>query len=212
MAKASDNPFPSVLVVEGSAPASPSAGNQRLFVDTADHKLKRVNSSGTVTTVEGGGTGFAPKVKWLNYSTQDIKVATTSFVAFTNSAGTSLGTALDLTLSSSEVTVGDTIEVGFGGVWKNEARDGFVTFGTLVSSSIVNTIYGSAKGIPGSYGAASAYSNAGGSAFYVVQSGDLSSGALTVRPVGKVSSAGDKTILAASPDTVVFWVKNWGPQ
>lgn len=54
MTTASNNPFPSVLVVEGSAPASPAAGDQRLFIDSADHKLKRKDSSGTVTTVEGG--------------------------------------------------------------------------------------------------------------------------------------------------------------
>lgn len=212
MAKASDNLFPKLLVVEGSAPASPAAGGQALFIDSADHKLKRKNSSGTVTTIEGSGSGFAPKVKWLRYTTQDIKVASTSFGAFTTSAGGTLSTALDLTLSSSEVTVGDTIEVGFGGVWKNEGVDGFVTFGTLVSSSIVNTIYGSEKGLPGSYGAASSYTNAAASGFYVVQSGDLSSGALTVRPLGKCSSASSKTLLAASPDAVLFWVKNWGAQ
>ena len=57
MTKASDNPYPSLLVVEGSTPTSPAAGDQRLFIDSADHKLKRVNSSGSVTTVEGGGGG-----------------------------------------------------------------------------------------------------------------------------------------------------------
>ena len=53
--KASDNPFTSLLVVEGSAPASPSSGDQRLFVDSADHLLKLKNSGGTVTSVGGGG-------------------------------------------------------------------------------------------------------------------------------------------------------------
>lgn len=53
MTKASDNLFPKVLIVEGSAPSSPSAGDQALFIDSADHKLKRKNSSGSVTTVEG---------------------------------------------------------------------------------------------------------------------------------------------------------------
>lgn len=48
----SNNPFPSVLVVEGTAPSSPSAGQQRVFIDSADHKFKRVNSSGTVTAIE----------------------------------------------------------------------------------------------------------------------------------------------------------------
>lgn len=54
MAKASDNEFPSLLVKEGSAPSSPAAGDQRVYIDSADHQLKRKNSSGTVTVVEGG--------------------------------------------------------------------------------------------------------------------------------------------------------------
>jgi hypothetical protein len=54
--KASDNEYPSLLVKEGSAPSSPAAGDQRLFVDSADHLLKLKNSSGTVTAV---GSGFA---------------------------------------------------------------------------------------------------------------------------------------------------------
>lgn len=60
MAKASDNPYPSILVAETAAPTSPAAGNQRIFIDPADHKLKRINSSGAVTIVEGGGaTSFS---------------------------------------------------------------------------------------------------------------------------------------------------------
>lgn len=95
MAKASDNPFPSVLVVEGTTPASPASGDQRLFIDSADHKLKRVNSAGSVTTIEGGGgsgtlagdtdvslSGLAAKqilqyngTAWANVSGGLIKVA-----------------------------------------------------------------------------------------------------------------------------------------
>lgn len=55
--KAEDNPFPYVTLVEGTTPAAPAAGRQREFIDSADHKLKRVNSAGTVTTVEGGSGG-----------------------------------------------------------------------------------------------------------------------------------------------------------
>lgn len=51
---ASDNVFPKVVVSEQTTPASPSAGQQKLFLDSGDHKLKRVNSSGTVTVIEGG--------------------------------------------------------------------------------------------------------------------------------------------------------------
>src|ERR1051326_8886897 len=53
MVKASDNEFPSLLILEGSAPASPGAGDQRVYIDSSDHKLKRKNSGGTVTTIEG---------------------------------------------------------------------------------------------------------------------------------------------------------------
>jgi len=52
--KASDNEFPSLLIKEGTAPASPASGDQRVYIDSADHHLKRKNSSGTVTDLEGG--------------------------------------------------------------------------------------------------------------------------------------------------------------
>lgn len=68
MTKASDNPYPSVLLVEqGSTPASPSAGDQRLFIKTADHLYYTVNSSGTVTAVGGSG-GSNPLLKVISYS------------------------------------------------------------------------------------------------------------------------------------------------
>lgn len=55
MAKASDNVFPYVHVAPAAAPSSPSAGSERLFLDSADgNKLKRKDSSGTVVTIEGG--------------------------------------------------------------------------------------------------------------------------------------------------------------
>lgn len=55
--KAEDNPFPYITLVEGAAPAAPSAGRQKEFIDSADHKVKRINSAGAVTTVEGGSSG-----------------------------------------------------------------------------------------------------------------------------------------------------------
>jgi len=71
---ASDNPFPSVLVTEGSAPASPAAGKQRVFIDSADHVLKVKNSAGTVTAVGGAGGSMATDTLWANQG--DIAVAT----------------------------------------------------------------------------------------------------------------------------------------
>lgn len=51
MAIGSNNPFPSVLVVEGTVPATPSAGQQRVYIDSTTHLLKVVNSSGTASNV-----------------------------------------------------------------------------------------------------------------------------------------------------------------
>lgn len=64
MAKGSDNPFPSVLLMESSAPPSPVAGNQRLFIDPVDHKLKRVTSGGSVTVIESSGGGGSAAFAW----------------------------------------------------------------------------------------------------------------------------------------------------
>lgn len=47
----SDNPFPSVLLVEGTTPSSPAAGRQRMFMSSADSKARLVNSSGAVKHV-----------------------------------------------------------------------------------------------------------------------------------------------------------------
>lgn len=57
MTKFEDNLSPYLTAVEqGSTPATPGSGNQKLFIRTSDHLLCYVNSSGTVTTVGGGMT------------------------------------------------------------------------------------------------------------------------------------------------------------
>lgn len=64
MALGSNNPYPSVLLVEqGSAPANPASGDQRLYISTTDHKVYVVNSTGTVTAV-----GQSPMVKLATIS------------------------------------------------------------------------------------------------------------------------------------------------
>jgi hypothetical protein len=56
--KASDNDYPSILLTEqGSAPTSPAASHQRMYIRTSDHTLVTVNSSGTVAAVGAGGGG-----------------------------------------------------------------------------------------------------------------------------------------------------------
>jgi hypothetical protein len=50
--KGSDNPFPSLLIVEGTEPTAPSAGLQRLYIDSTTHKLKRTDSAGADVDIE----------------------------------------------------------------------------------------------------------------------------------------------------------------
>lgn len=57
MAKASDNAFPSVLLVEqASAPATPSSGQARLYRGT-DNKMYVVDDAGVATEIGAGGGG-----------------------------------------------------------------------------------------------------------------------------------------------------------
>ncbi len=58
MTKASDNIFPKVTFVEGSAPASPAASDFSLYFDVSDHLLKWKNSAGSITTISTG-SGFS---------------------------------------------------------------------------------------------------------------------------------------------------------
>ncbi len=53
--RASDNPFPSILIAEATEPTAPAAGHQRLYVDSTTHVLMITNSSGTQTPVSSSG-------------------------------------------------------------------------------------------------------------------------------------------------------------
>lgn len=49
---ASNNSFPSVLLVEAAAPATPAATKQRVYVDSTTKRLKRIDSAGASVSVE----------------------------------------------------------------------------------------------------------------------------------------------------------------
>lgn len=65
MTKASDNAFPSVLITEGTEPAAPAAGKQRLYIDSTTHHLKRTDSGGTDVDIESAAAnGLATDTLW----------------------------------------------------------------------------------------------------------------------------------------------------
>lgn len=78
--KASDNPFPSVLVNETTAPSAPAASKRRLYVD-ANHVLRWIDSSSldsplaalnkwgattAPTTGDDSGDGYAVGSRWID--------------------------------------------------------------------------------------------------------------------------------------------------
>lgn len=61
MVKASDNPFPSILIDESAEPSAPAAGHQRLYMDSTSFRLSATNSSGTQRELEYAGIAtFTP--------------------------------------------------------------------------------------------------------------------------------------------------------
>lgn len=83
MTKGSDNPFPSVLAAEqGSAPAGPSAGQQRLYIDSSDHHLKRVDSSDSVVDIELAAGGAPADYAYAGFGSDVTLSAEVSLLAF----------------------------------------------------------------------------------------------------------------------------------
>lgn len=96
---------------EQTTPASPSASHQRLFIDSADHLLKRVDSSGAVTVV---GASFRGCFVY-NSGTQAINTTTAAFTFDTESFDTD---ALHSTVTN---TSRITIPTGLDGKWSFQA-------------------------------------------------------------------------------------------
>jgi hypothetical protein len=123
MAIGSDNAFPKLILVEGSAPASPAAGRQDLFIDSADHHLKRVNSSGTVTDLEaggGGGSTLGAIIAYNSYDPATLATYTTTSTSATDCDATNM--AVTFTAPSSgkvlvRLTAAGNSSGGTGVLW-----------------------------------------------------------------------------------------------
>ncbi len=106
--RASDNPFPSILIEEGTEPTSPAAGHQRLYIDSTTHKLKRTDSSGTDVTVEG--TSGAITSSGLTMATARLLGRTTASTGAVEEI--TVGTGLSLSAGALTATGGAGISAG----------------------------------------------------------------------------------------------------
>jgi hypothetical protein len=151
MGKVSDNANPKLILVEGTTPSNPPAGQQKLFIDSADHKLKRLNSSGTVTTVEGGGSGsftsFASYTPALTATTTNPSLGTTGALAEGGYCQVGTGSG-SLVRGRADIQFGSGMSQGSGSyrislpVAANTSRTTFTVIGT---ASVYNGAGGGIK-------------------------------------------------------------------
>lgn len=128
--KASDNPYPSLMVVEGAVPASPAAGRHRLYVDSADHKLKRVDSAGAVKDLEAGTA--------LLYDAKgDILISTG------NDAPARLGVGADGQVLMADSTTAQGVKWGTagGGAPSSWVPSGYEGIGLIANGAAANSSF-----------------------------------------------------------------------
>jgi hypothetical protein len=151
---ASNNAFTSVLITEGTEPAAPASGKQRIYLDSTSHTAKRTDSSGNERSLEGGlrdinaqtGTSYTlvigdlgKFVTMTNASASTLTVPPNSSVAFpvgTCIEGAQLGAGQVTLTPGSGVTLNATpglkvaAQYGTFGILKT-ATDTWVCYGRL---------------------------------------------------------------------------------
>ncbi len=138
MTKASDNIFPKVTFVEGSAPASPAASDFSLYFDVSDHLLKWKNSAGTVTTLATGTPSGSITSSGYTQNTARLLGRTTGSAGaieeITVGSGLSLSAGA-LTATAGTPTVSETFATG------NVDLTGANNFVDVVSAGSLNGTY-----------------------------------------------------------------------
>jgi len=192
MTVASDNEFPSLLVKEGTAPASPAAGDQRLFIDSADHALKVKNSGGTVTAA-GATPPVAPgRVVYVKASTN----YTTTSDSFADVDTTNLAITAVFTASAhARITVSATVS--------SSVSDGAIGFDIDIDGT---------KDVGGTYGMPFNFHTVGATplSFSYISASALAAGShvfkISWRKIGAITA----TIMASSVYPVIFTVEQMG--
>jgi len=94
MAKASDNVFPKLIFSSGSAPATPSAGQGKVYEKSSDKKLYFKNEDGTEYDLTATSTGATfVHSEAAGSGGGDFSTASTSFVDITSASVTIAATA-----------------------------------------------------------------------------------------------------------------------
>lgn len=106
MTKASDNAFPSLLITEGTEPAAPAAGKQRLYIDSTSHKLKATDSAGADRDIEGAALGA-----WTDYTPTWTGSTTNPTLGSTTIAGRYK------LLDAKTVAIQISVSITTGGAW-----------------------------------------------------------------------------------------------
>ncbi len=78
-----NNLSPYLTIVEATEPAAPSAGQQRLYIDSTTHLLKATNSSGTDRNIESNGN-YTSSVPWSSGTSMPGAPATNQRVTRTD--------------------------------------------------------------------------------------------------------------------------------
>ncbi len=105
-----NNLSPYLTIVEATEPSAPSAGQQRLYIDSTTHLLKATNSSGTDRTIEGVPAG----------------AITTS--GLTQATARLLGRTTASTGAVEEITVGTGLSLSAGALTATGGGAGALTF------------------------------------------------------------------------------------
>jgi hypothetical protein len=136
-------------------------------------------------------------------------------IALTNTAWADLTSSMDIVLAAQ---AGDVIEYGISGMWGSEATYGYLDIGTVVSGSTVNQFINSQNGASSTsegalcwVGLTGELSPIGGSVMYALQSGDIASGTVTLRPRVRLLASTTKNLWASTTDPLHVWAKNLGP-
>lgn len=198
------------FVVQGAHPSSPSTGHVLLYYVTG-------TASPGMFVEDSGGNKYGPFITGSSGGgvnpTSSVQRYTGGNITLNSSSWASVSGPSDLVIAAA---AGDILMVGISALWGTENVEGYLDFASIVSGNPVNYVSGGAggasnRGVVGWQSPGTTTNiNLGsqGSIPYVVQSGDLSGGNITLRFRYRTSSASNKTLFATADIPLHLFVVN----